>query len=139
MPTVLVIDDDPFLRRLLAATFRGLQLLTAADGWQGLALVRRHRPAVIVLDVTMPGVSGLEVCRALRSDPELAATPVILLTGNTDPETQEAARLAGATAFLTKPFRPMALLSLIDRYTGGFSFSPSHDPQPTWGAAAAAQ
>ena len=117
MATVLIADDDACIRRLLHATLRGggHDVLEAADGEAALAAVRAHRPAVAVLDVQMPGRSGLDVCRALRTDPALASTGVLIVSTNA--AAGDAAR-AGADAFLPKPFSPLRLLAAVDELAG---------------------
>ena len=114
---ILVADDDAAIRQLIALTFeRGaLTVVQAASGDEALALARRVRPALAVLDVMMPGVDGIAVCRALKADPPTAATPVIILTAEAAPDVQERALAAGADAYLTKPFSPAALLALARR------------------------
>jgi CheY-like chemotaxis protein len=77
------------------------------------------QPDVVILDVTMPAVSGLDLCRAIRGDPHLAATPVIVLTGRGLPEDRTAAAGAGADRFFAKPFSPRALLDAVDDLAGG--------------------
>jgi two-component system chemotaxis response regulator CheY len=117
--TVLVVDDTPQIRRLIrfALEGRGHRTLEAGDGVEGLRLAGVERPALVITDVTMPGPSGLEVCRMIRADAEHAALPVIILTAGTHVSEAEA-RAAGASAFLTKPFSPAALLDVVSALLG---------------------
>ena len=114
-PTVLVADDDPALRsglqRLLEAD--GLRVLTAADGEQALQVVHRDRPAVVLLDVMMPGRNGFEVCEAVKRDAETRLTPVVLLTGLGAVEDRVRGIEAGADDFLIKPFERAELLARV--------------------------
>jgi len=107
---VLIVDDDPNIVRLLLATLRseGFRLLTASDGEAALRIARMERPALILLDQQMPGLSGIEVTRALRADqdPFLREMPVVLITAQKDAEHIAAGFSAGVTDYLIKPFRP---------------------------------
>jgi len=115
--TVLIADDEPSLRLLVNATIMSdaYNIVEAADGNQAWALIQKHRPEVAVLDVQMPGKSGLEVTRAIKGDSSLAGTRVILLTANSF-ETDVADGLAaGADLYLTKPFSPLQLLTVLEK------------------------
>ena len=113
--TILVADDEAVLRALVRATLSsaGYDVLEAADGDEALELARSARPDLIVLDLMMPGKSGLDVLRELRADPELAATPVVMLTARTRAADREAAAEAGADRFLAKPFSPRELVRIV--------------------------
>jgi CheY-like chemotaxis protein len=116
-PTILVVDDDPSIRTLILTTLEdvaGFDLLEAASGQEALDRALQARPAIVLLDLEMPGVDGLETCRRLRSDPATAEARIVMLTGYTDPEAERRARGAGADLFLTKPFSPLRLLRLVD-------------------------
>ena len=115
VPTVLVCDDEEPLRALVRASLgeSGHQFFEARDGDESLELARRVHPDVIVLDMMMPGRSGLEVLQALRADPELAATPVVVLTARTQLGDRADATEAGADRFVTKPFSPLELASVV--------------------------
>jgi CheY-like chemotaxis protein len=108
--TILVADDDPSIVMLLRASLEsdGFRVVTADDGMAALDLARVERPALLLLDWQMPRASGVEVTQALRgdADPELAATPVVLITAQSGSENTAAGFAAGVTDYLTKPFRP---------------------------------
>ena len=110
---MLVVDDTPQIRLMLrfALAGRGHRMLEAGDGVEGLRMVAAERPALVIMDVMMPGPSGLDVCRQIRAA-EHAALPVIILTAGTHVSEAEA-RAAGASAFLTKPFSPAALVDVV--------------------------
>lgn len=114
---VLVVDDDAFIRRPLELFLRdeGFEPLTASDGEECLERVRYDRPAVIILDVTMPGRDGFEICRALKADPASRAIPVILLTGRDEEEVRERGRAVGAVDLVTKPYSPHGLIDTVRR------------------------
>ncbi len=113
---VLIADDDESLRLLVATTLGddSLELLQAQDGRQALALARQHRPGLILLDIAMPGLTGLEVCQELKADPNTAKLPVIMLTAQGRALDRERGLAAGAAAYLTKPFSPLELLRLAE-------------------------
>lgn len=108
---VLVVDDDQMIRRLVRAVLEAdeFEVAEARDGQAALALATETRPAVVVLDVMMPGLDGVEVCRRLDHE----QVKVVILTARDDPKLETEARAAGADAFMTKPFAPMELLDLV--------------------------
>jgi len=115
---VLVIDDDPSL--LLAVSegldeLGGFDVLTARDGATGLEACFVARPDCVVVDVRMPAVNGYQFVRALRGDPAIAETPVVILSALAQDEEQLAGLLTGADAYLTKPIRIVDLVQAIDR------------------------
>src|SRR5688500_18742843 len=103
---VLVADDHKDIRRMLEVMVRslGYRVRSAADGLQALQMVRESVPAAVLLDVTMPEMSGLEVCRRLRADPSTATIPILLVTADTDLRTRMEGFAAGADDFIGKPF-----------------------------------
>ena len=109
---VVTADDDADIRGLveIAVTKAGLELVSIADdGPSALKAIRETRPDLVVLDVSMPGMSGLEVCRAVRADPELTGTAIVLLSAAVDDQSRVAGIQAGAIEFLSKPFSPNEL------------------------------
>lgn len=114
---VLIVDDEQHIRLLIEQTLEELldedvELYTAANGDEALAAIAAQRPALVFLDVMMPGRSGLDVCRAVRADPELAGAHIVLLTAKGQAQDRAEGLAAGADEFLTKPFDPDALLAL---------------------------
>lgn len=120
-PTILIADDEPSLRLLVNATITSdhYRVVEAQDGEEAWGLLRRYRPAVAILDVAMPARSGLDVARAIRADPDLAATKVILLSAKAQAADVRAGRDAGADWYLTKPFSPLELLTLLEQALDG--------------------
>lgn len=113
---LLMVDDDPRLRALVAATVgNDYMLLEAADGEQGLRLARQEKPDVVLLDILMPGLNGMEVCRRLKNDAATQGIKVIMLTGLDSDQDQEAAFRAGADDYFIKPFSPRALLNKLNQ------------------------
>ncbi len=110
-PLVVVIDDSDEIRSLMTMVLRkdGYKVLEARDGVVGLALVKLHRPDLVLSDVQMPGMTGFELVRALRQDPVIAKTPVILLTALQERADMRQGMTAGADDYITKPFTPREL------------------------------
>jgi len=116
MPTILLVDDEPTIRYLLRASLegRGYRLIEADDGPSALRSAQSELPDLILLDIALPGLNGLEVCHRLKDDPATATTPVFLLTGYVDQAKRDAAERAGAEGFIAKPFSPAALVARIE-------------------------
>jgi two-component system, cell cycle response regulator DivK len=116
--TILLADDQADLRAMNADYLRGhgYSVLTAGDGDTALALARTHRPAVIVLDHTMPGRTGVEVARELGRDAALGGVPILLLTAHSYGAVGGSARAAGCVGYLAKPCSPRRLLTEIARF-----------------------
>jgi two-component system, OmpR family, alkaline phosphatase synthesis response regulator PhoP len=115
MPSVLIVDDEQHIRLLIEQTLEeledeGVDLLTATDGEEALDVVRNQHPDLVFLDVMMPRRNGFETCAAIKSDPETAATTVIMLTAKGQVYDREQGQSVGADQFLTKPFDPDDLL-----------------------------
>lgn len=115
MHTVLIADDEPALRALVRATLETgrFRILEASDGEEALAMARAHLPDLTFLDWAMPGLSGLEVARALRGDAATKDLTVIMLTARTQEFDREAALEVGVDAYVTKPFSPLRLLDAV--------------------------
>lgn len=115
---VLVVDDDPTIRDVLRTMlgFEGCEVLVAPDGETALNTARTMHPDVVLLDVMMPGISGVDVCRLLKdeSDPP----KIVMVTAKSSLVDQATGRGAGADAYLTKPFSPLQILDLVGVASG---------------------
>jgi adenylate cyclase len=114
-PRILIVDDNETNRDILDARLRihGYELMQAADGEEALAAVRRHLPDLILLDVMMPKIDGVEVCRQLKNDAALPFMPIILVTAKADSKDVVAGLEAGADEYLTKPVDQAALVARV--------------------------
>src|SRR5919108_1313431 len=116
---VLVVDDEPTIRDVLRIMlgFEGCQVVDAPDGESALVMFAAIRPDIVILDVTMPGMDGVEVCRQLKS---ISHPPrVIMLTARSHPEDERRALDARADAYLPEPFSPLEGLDLVGIPRGG--------------------
>jgi CheY-like chemotaxis protein len=114
--TVVIADDESSMRLLVHATIESddYGVLEASDGVEAWSLIQKNKPSLVLLDVQMPGRSGLEVLRAIKADPTLKETRVILLTSKAMESDVEAGLIAGADFYLTKPFSPLDLLTRVE-------------------------
>jgi DNA-binding response OmpR family regulator len=118
---VLVCDDEPYIVESVSYVVRkaGFEVLTAEDGDTALEVARREKPDLVFLDIMMPGPSGDEVCRRLKSDPATKGIYVVILTARGQEEDERRALAMGADEFMTKPFSPRKLRDKIERILGG--------------------
>jgi len=118
--TVLVVDDDPVILRLLEVNFEmeGFAVLTAGDGQEGVDAAREHRPDLVVSDVMMPRVSGLQLVQQLKADPDTKDIPVILLSAKAQVDDIRSGMEAGADDYVTKPFEPLELVDRVNKLLG---------------------
>jgi response regulator RpfG family c-di-GMP phosphodiesterase len=139
-PRILLVDDDRRVRQLVGLTLPAddYELSFAEDGADAIRSAHRLNPDLILLDYQMPGIHGVDVCAAIRSDPATAETPIIMLTGHNDEEIRDRAVSAGANGFLTKPFSPLTLEQTIRALLGvsglpalaGADIHRGHAPSP---------
>jgi DNA-binding response OmpR family regulator len=115
--TVLVVDDDPVILKLLEVNFEmeGFTVLTARDGEEGIEVARTDQPDLIVSDIMMPKVSGLELVTALKADPATSEIPIILLSAKAQNADVRSGLDAGADDYVTKPFEPLDLVDRVNR------------------------
>ncbi len=116
MPNLLIAEDDPDIRELISfrLSAAGHAVTAVEDGPSALDAAADALPDLVLLDVMMPGLSGIDVCRSLRAQPETADLPVILLTARSQEADVQAGFRAGADDYMTKPFSPRELVSRIN-------------------------
>lgn len=112
METIAIIEDETALADLIAYNLRrdGYRPVTAHDGIEGLRLVEREHPSLVILDLMIPGLMGTEVCRRLREDPRTSGIPILMLTARGDESDRVAGFESGADDYVTKPFSMRELL-----------------------------
>lgn len=115
MALLVTAEDNEDLRAVITRSLEraGHTVIATADGGQGLAAVREHRPDAVITDVDMPVLTGLDLCRAVREDPDLKHTPVLVVSGSINPDDPRAMD-AGVTTIIIKPFTPVELLHHLD-------------------------
>ena len=121
MMNILIADDESSVVELVRVTLEDerVRVVAAADGVTALALASDVVPRLVLLDVSMPGLNGFEVCERLRADARFATTPIVMLTAATSADDVRRGLEAGATEYLTKPFSPVRLLTLVDALAPG--------------------
>jgi DNA-binding response OmpR family regulator len=115
---ILVVEDQDSIRRMIEAlvTARGYQVTAVSSGVKALDVASTDPPDIVLLDLNLPGqFDGFDVCTRLRGDPTTRTVPVVIISAMDDDESRARASAAGATAYYTKPFSPIALLKEIDR------------------------
>lgn len=120
MKKVIVIDDEPFILMMVEDKLKraGITVITSRVSVGAAELVKREKPDLVILDWMMPEVSGIEVCRQIRQDPELAHIPVFMLTAKSQAEDERAGLQAGVSRYIMKPFSPKALLEDVQAALG---------------------
>lgn len=113
---ILIIDDDRALLRAwqLLLIAHGYEAAVASSGQEGLRSAQTFLPDAVFLDIQMPGMDGLEVCRRMMADPQTAEIPVLIMSGNAQSEAREGALAAGAVEFLSKPLDAARVLAVLE-------------------------
>ncbi|MCA9626581.1 MAG: response regulator [Myxococcales bacterium] len=115
---ILVVEDQDSIRKMIEALVRarGYEVVAVPNGAKGIDVATTEPPDIVLLDLMLPGqYDGFEVCRRLRANPTTKKVPVVIISALDDKESRGKASEAGATAYYTKPFSPIALLKEIDR------------------------
>jgi CheY-like chemotaxis protein len=123
LPRILLVDDVRLFLELEKSflNLSQVEILTAANGEEALAIVRRERPDLVFLDLYMPVLDGAVCCATIKGDPELSATPVVMVTTGGKPEEVEQCRAAGCDGLLTKPIDRSAFLDTVSRFIPSFN------------------
>jgi DNA-binding response OmpR family regulator len=112
---VLLVEDDPVILRLLEVNFEleGYEVLSAHDGAEGIEMAKAQRPDLVISDIMMPNVSGIELVEALKGDGDTSGIPIILLSAKAQSADVKAGMEAGADDYVTKPFEPLELVERV--------------------------
>ncbi len=115
--TVMTVDDAATMRKMVAFTLRGAgyTVVEAVDGNDALTQLRQRPVDLVITDVNMPGINGIDLVGRIRAMATLRAVPILLLTTESDPDAKNRARAAGATGWIVKPFQPPQLLAVVAR------------------------
>ena len=115
---ILVVDDDPRLLHIVEMylSIEGYDVVTAENGEDGLKEVEAARPDLVILDIMMPGMDGIEACRRIRTNAETQSVPVVMFSALSSDDDVERARLAGANHLITKPFNLVGLGSVVNTF-----------------------
>lgn len=113
--TILTVDDAATMRKMVSFTLKGAghDVLEAGDGCEALAVLGKSTVDLVITDINMPNMDGLQLTRHLRAQPAFTRTPIILLTTESDPAKKQSGRSAGATGWIVKPFSPEQLLAIV--------------------------
>ena len=115
MASILTVDDSPSMRQMIKLVLApsGHNVVEAGDGSEGLAKARGERFDLVITDLNMPVMNGLEMIRGLRALPSFTGVPIVFLTTESDDSVKQQAKTAGATGWITKPFKPEQLLAVV--------------------------
>ena len=113
--TILLVDDDPDIREFISFNLvkEGFKVETAKNGLEGVEMCKKFKPDLVLLDVMMPGMDGMEACEAIRATPEIAHTVIAFLSARGEDYSQVAGFESGGDDYITKPIRPKVLVSRI--------------------------
>jgi twitching motility two-component system response regulator PilG len=116
-PTILVVDDSASVRKLVELTLRrsGFSVISATSGVAALAALAETKPDLILLDVMLVALDGFQLCRAIRNHPDYTAVPIVILSGRESDSDRQHGLEAGVDAYLTKPFKPDQLSSIVQQ------------------------
>jgi two-component system chemotaxis response regulator CheY len=117
MATILTVDDSPSIRQMIKVALGplGHTVIEAGDGAQGLEKAKSSRPNLVITDLNMPVMNGLELIKALRATPALTGLPIVFLTTESSEAAKQQAKQAGATGWITKPFKQEQLLAVVNK------------------------
>jgi CheY-like chemotaxis protein len=114
---ILLVEDEPVIRELVRSMLSdgAVEVVCAANGMEGLKLAKTRRFNLILMDVVLPQMDGITVCRMLKSDPNTSSVPVYMLTAKAKKSDMESATMAGADGYIQKPFKGAELMALVER------------------------
>jgi two-component system, OmpR family, alkaline phosphatase synthesis response regulator PhoP len=120
MSKVMVIDDEPFILMMIEDKLKkaNIAVITMRESRSAVEVIKREKPDLIILDWMMPEISGIDLCRILKSDPDLRDIPIFMLTAKGQDSDEQLGMRCGVTRYITKPFSPKALLEMVQEITG---------------------
>lgn len=120
MSKVIVIDDEPFILMMIEDKLKkaGIKVITLRESIKAMPVIKNEKPDLIILDWMMPELSGIELCKMLKSDPDTAGVPIFMLTAKGQEADEQLGLKCGVTRYITKPFSPRALLAIVEETIG---------------------
>jgi two-component system alkaline phosphatase synthesis response regulator PhoP len=120
MRKVVVIDDEPFILMMIEDKLKNarIEVVTLRTSVNAVEVIRKEKPGLVILDWMMPEISGIEVCRSLKQDPETAGIPIFMLTAKGQDADEQLGLKSGVARYITKPFSPKALLEMVQEVIG---------------------
>ena len=120
MSKVIVIDDEPFILMMIEDKLKKakIDVLTLRESRNALEVIKREKPELIILDWMMPELSGIDLCRIIKADPELKEIPIFMLTAKGQDSDEQIGIQCGASRYITKPFSPKSLLEMVQEIIG---------------------
>ncbi|MFN3396093.1 MAG: response regulator transcription factor [Thermodesulfovibrionales bacterium] len=117
MSKVIVIDDEPFILMMIEDKLRrsGIQVITLRESSKAFSIIKKERPDLVILDWMMPELSGIDLCKMIKSDNDLKEIPVFMLTAKGQDADKQLGLKSGAIQYITKPFSPRALLDMVKK------------------------
>lgn len=127
MSKIVVVDDEPFILMMVGDKLKkaGFEVIAVRESVKAYEVIRAEKPNLVILDWMMPEVSGIELCRTIKADPELAQIPIIMLTAKGQSEDERLGFRSGVNRYVIKPFSPKALLEIVMEELGGSGQSVS--------------
>ncbi|MEK7333643.1 MAG: response regulator [Nitrospirota bacterium] len=120
MRKVIVIDDEPFILMMIEDKLKkaGIKVITLRESINAVSVVKNEKPDLIILDWMMPELSGIDLCKMLKSEPDIAEIPIFMLTAKGQEADEQLGLKCGGTRYITKPFSPKSLLEMIEETIG---------------------
>lgn len=120
MSKVIVIDDEPFILMMIEDKLKkaGIKVITLRESINAVSVVKNEKPDLIILDWMMPELSGIDLCKMLKSEPDIAKIPIFMLTAKGQEADEQLGLKCGVTRYITKPFSPKSLLEMIEETLG---------------------
>jgi DNA-binding response OmpR family regulator len=120
MKKVVVIDDEPFILMMIEDKLKNarIDVVTLRSSVNAVEVIKKEKPGLVILDWMMPEISGIEVCRSLKQDPETSGIPIFMLTAKGQDADEQMGLRIGVARYITKPFSPKALLEMVQEVIG---------------------
>ena len=120
MPKVIVVDDEPFILMMIEDKLSkaGIDVITSRQSKDAVDLIKREKPSLVILDWMMPEVSGIDICKEVKSDTEMSSIPIFMLTAKGQEDDEKMGLMSGVDRYITKPFSPKLLLEMVEEVIG---------------------